>query len=148
MKILVIGRGGREHAIAWKMAQSALKPEIFIAPGNAGMTEITRQSGTPVTLVSIDENATEALRDFALQNRIDLTVVGPEAALANDIATVFAASGLRIFAPTAAAAQIESSKEFVLPGTDLYRTLIVIEKIKATPNKYPRKAGTPSKEPL
>lgn len=112
MKILVIGRGGREHAIAWKMAQSALKPEIFIAPGNAGMAEITRQTGTPVTLVSIDENATEALRDFALQNRIDLTVVGPEAALANDIATVFAAAGLRIFAPTAAAAQIESSKEF------------------------------------
>ena len=66
MKILVIGRGGREHAIAWKMAQSALKPEIFIAPGNAGMTEITRQTGTPVTLVSIDENATETLREFAL----------------------------------------------------------------------------------
>lgn len=112
MKILVIGRGGREHAIAWKMAQSALKPELFIAPGNAGMTEITRQTGAPVTLVSLDENATDALRDFALQNRIDLTVVGPEAALANDIATVFAAAGLRIFAPTAAAAQIESSKEF------------------------------------
>ena len=112
MKILVIGRGGREHAIAWKMAQSALNPEIFIAPGNAGMLEITRQTGTPVTLVNLDENATEALRDFALQHRIDLTVVGPEAALANDIATVFAAAGLRIFAPTAAAARIESSKEF------------------------------------
>ena len=112
MKILVIGRGGREHAIAWKMAQSAMKPEIFIAPGNAGMTEITRQTGTPVTLVNIDENATEMLREFALQNRIDLTVVGPEAALANDIATAFATVGLRIFAPTAAAAQIESSKEF------------------------------------
>ena len=112
MKILVIGRGGREHAIAWKMAQSALKPEFFIAPGNAGMKDITRQTGAPVTLVDLDENATEALRDFALQNHIDLTVVGPEAALANDIATVFAASGLRIFAPTAAAAQIESSKEF------------------------------------
>ena len=112
MKILVIGRGGREHAIAWKMAQSALKPEIFIAPGNAGMMDITRQTGAPVTLVNLDENATEALRDFALQNHIDLTVVGPEAALANDIATVFAAAGLRIFAPTAAAAQIESSKEF------------------------------------
>ena len=112
MKILVIGRGGREHAIAWKMAQSALKPEIFIAPGNAGMIDITRQTGAPVTLVNLDENATEALRDFASQNHIDLTVVGPEAALANDIATVFAAAGLRIFAPTAAAAQIESSKEF------------------------------------
>ena len=112
MKVLVIGRGGREHAIAWKMAQSALKPEIFVAPGNVGMRFITEQTGAKVTLVNIDENATEALRDFALQNSIDLTVVGPEAALANDIATVFRAAGLRIFAPTAAAAQIESSKEF------------------------------------
>ena len=112
MKVLVIGRGGREHAIAWKMAQSALKPEIFVAPGNVGMRFITEQTGAKVTLVNIDENATEALRDFALQNSIDLTVVGPEAALANDIATVFRTAGLRIFAPTAAAAQIESSKEF------------------------------------
>ena len=112
MRILVIGRGGREHAIAWKIAQSALKPELFIAPGNVGMKTITAQTGANVTLVNLDENATEALRDFALENRIDLTVVGPEAALANDIATVFAKAGLRIFAPTAAAARIESSKEF------------------------------------
>lgn len=112
MRILVIGRGGREHAIAWKMAQSALKPELFIAPGNVGMKSVTAQTGAPVTLVNLDENATEALRDFALQNHIDLTVVGPEAALANDIATVFAKAGLRIFAPTAAAARIETSKEF------------------------------------
>ena len=138
MKILVIGRGGREHAIAWKMAQSALKPEIFVAPGNAGMKEITRQTGVPVTLINIDENATEALRDYALQNHIDLTVVGPEAALANDIATVFAAAGLRIFAPTAAAAQIESSKEFAknlmqkydIP-TAAYRTFERYEDAKA-----------------
>ena len=112
MKILVIGRGGREHAIAWKMAQSALKPELFIAPGNAGMLDIAKQTDSPVTLVDLGENETEELRDFALRNQIDLTVVGPEAALANDIATVFAAAGLRIFAPTAAAARIESSKEF------------------------------------
>lgn len=112
MKVLVIGRGGREHAIAWKMAQSALKPEIFVAPGNVGMRLITGQTGAQVTLVDIDENATEALRDFAIENHIDLTVVGPEAALANDIATVFRTAGLRIFAPTAAAARIESSKEF------------------------------------
>ena len=112
MRILIIGRGGREHAIAWKMAQSALKPELFIAPGNVGMNTITAQTGAPVTLVSISENETEALRDFALTEHIDLTVVGPEAALANDIATVFTAAGLRIFAPTAAAARIETSKEF------------------------------------
>ena len=112
MRILIIGRGGREHAIAWKMAQSALKPELFIAPGNVGMNTITVQTGAPVTLVGIGENETEALRDFALSEHIDLTVVGPEAALANDIATVFSAAGLRIFAPTAAAARIETSKEF------------------------------------
>ena len=112
MRILIIGRGGREHAIAWKMAQSALKPELFIAPGNIGMNTITAQTGAPVTLVSISENETEALRDFALTEHIDLTVVGPEAALANDIATVFTAAGLRIFAPTAAAARIETTKEF------------------------------------
>ena len=112
MRILIIGRGGREHAIAWKMAQSALKPELFIAPGNVGMNTITAQTGAPVTLVGIGENETEALRDFALSEHIDLTVVGPEAALANDIATVFADAGLRIFAPTAAAARIETSKEF------------------------------------
>ena len=73
---------------------------------------IGRGGGAQVTLVNIDENATEALRDFAIENHIDLTVVGPEAALANDIATVFRTAGLRIFAPTAAAARIESSKEF------------------------------------
>jgi len=121
MRILIIGRGGREHAIAWKMAQSALKPELFIAPGNVGMNTITAQTGAPVTLVNLGENETEALRDFALSEHIDLTVVGPEAALANDIATVFAAAGLRIFAPTAAAARIETSKEFAKDLMQKYR---------------------------
>ncbi len=121
MRILIIGRGGREHAIAWKMAQSALNPELFIAPGNVGMRHITAQTGASVTLVDIGENETERLRDFALTEHIDLTVVGPEAALANDIATVFAAAGLRIFAPTAAAAQIETSKEFAKDLMRKYR---------------------------
>lgn len=112
MKVLIIGRGGREHAIAWKIAQSSLKPELFVAPGNAGMLTITNQTGAEVHLVNIDEKSSDELRDFAIENRIDLTVVGPEAALINDIATVFRAAGLRIFAPTAAAAQIESSKQF------------------------------------
>lgn len=112
MKVLVIGRGGREHAIAWKIAQSDLNPEIFIAPGNAGMMKITQQTGAKVHLVDIDENSTDKLRDFALENSIDLTIVGPEAALVNDIATVFKAVGLKIFAPSAKAAQIESSKQF------------------------------------
>ena len=112
MKVLIIGRGGREHAIAWKIAQSSLKPEIFIAPGNAGMKTITYQTGSTVHLVDIDENSSEVLCKFAQENNIDLTIVGPEAALINDIATIFKGAGLKIFAPTAAAAQIESSKQF------------------------------------
>ena len=141
MRILIIGRGGREHAIAWKMAQSALNPELFIAPGNVGMRHITAQTGASVTLVDIGENETERLRDFAFTEHIDLTVVGPEAALANDIATVFAAAGLRIFAPTAAAAQIEISKEF---AKDLMRKYRIPAPLKTT---TARKLTLTSKEP-
>lgn len=109
MKILIIGRGGREHAIAWKMAQSPLHPQIFIAPGNEGMLTITE---APVQLVPIDENNTSELLAFAQEQQIDLTVVGPEAALMNGIANEFQQAGLKIFAPTKEAAQIEGSKQF------------------------------------
>jgi phosphoribosylamine--glycine ligase len=85
------------------------------------MKHITAQTGAPVTLVNLSEGETEKLRDFALSEHIDLTVVGPEAALADDIATVFAAAGLRIFAPTAAAARIETSKEFAKDLMRKYR---------------------------
>lgn len=109
MKILIIGRGGREHAIAWKMAQSPSHPQIFVAPGNEGMRTIPESS---VQLVSIDENDTSALLNFAQEQQIDLTVVGPEAALMNGIANEFQKAGLKIFAPTKEAAQIEGSKQF------------------------------------
>ena len=109
MKVLIIGRGGREHAIAWKMAQSTLNPQIFVAPGNEGMRTIPNASAE---LVPIDENNTEELLRFALDNKIDLTVVGPEAALMNGIANEFQKAGLPIFAPTKEAAQIEGSKQF------------------------------------
>ncbi len=109
MKILIIGRGGREHAIAWKMAQSPSHPQIFVAPGNEGMLTIPESS---VQLVSIDENDTSALLNFAQEQQIDLTVVGPEAALMNGIANEFQKAGLKIFAPTKEAAQIEGSKQF------------------------------------
>mgnify|MGYP003291243656 CR=1 FL=1 len=109
MKILIVGRGGREHAIAWKLAQSSLKPQLYIAPGNAGMTCIHE---VPVQLVPIDENSTDELLKFAQDNHIDLTVVGPEAALMNGIADSFLQAGLDIFAPTKAAARIEGSKQF------------------------------------
>lgn len=109
MKVLIIGRGGREHAMAWKIAQSSLHPQLFIAPGNDGMRLIP---DADVTLVPIDEMDTPKLLQFAKEQQIDLTIVGPEAALMNGIADDFAAAGLRIFAPSKSAARIEGSKQF------------------------------------
>ena len=105
MKVLVIGKGGREHAIAWKFAQSPSVSEVFIAPGNVGMQSIGN-------LVPIQESDTEALIDFAKKNRIDLTMVGPEVPLLNGIVDAFQAEGLQVFGPTKSAALIEGSKGF------------------------------------
>ena len=112
MKILIVGRGGREHAIAWKVAQSSKVSELFIAPGNEGMLLLNNTCNVPVHRVAVDENDTNALLAFALEHRVDLTIVGPEAALMNGIADEFQKAGLRIFAPTKAAARIEGSKQF------------------------------------
>lgn len=120
MKVLIVGRGGREHAIAWKTAQSALNPQLYIAPGNAGMLTITEKTGAPVQLVPIDENDTAALCTFAKEQNIDLTIIGPEAALMNGIADAFHEAGLPIFAPTQAAARIEGSKQFAKELMDKY----------------------------
>lgn len=109
MKVLIIGRGGREHAMAWKIAQSPLHPQLFIAPGNDGMRLIP---DADVTLVPIDEMDTPKLLKFAKEEQIDLTIVGPEAALINGIADDFYSAGLRIFAPSKSAARIEGSKQF------------------------------------
>ena len=105
MKILVIGSGGREHAIVDALTRSAQVEKIYCAPGNAGMA---RQA----ECVAIRETEVERLLDFAREEGIGLTVVGPEAALAVGIVDAFRAAGLRIFGPTKAAARIESSKEF------------------------------------
>lgn len=105
MKILLIGSGGREHAIAWKINQSPKLEKLFIAPGNAG----TKSIGTNVEIADTD---IEALKNFALAREIDLTIVGPEAPLALGIVDVFAEAGLPIFGPTASAAKLESSKSF------------------------------------
>ena len=105
LKVLVIGGGGREHALAWKLAQSPRVQTVFVAPGNAGTAAEPR-----VTNVAITDLA--ELADFALAEKIALTVVGPEAALAAGVVDVFRAAGLRIFGPTQAAAQLESSKAF------------------------------------
>jgi phosphoribosylamine--glycine ligase len=105
MKVLVIGKGGREHALVWKLAQSSRVERVFCAPGNAG----TSQDGVNVP---IDVNDSDYLLRFAKKENIGLTVVGPEDPLCNGIVDVFQAQGLRIFGPTKAAAQIEGSKVF------------------------------------
>ncbi len=105
MKLLVIGNGGREHALAWKLAQSPRAQTVFVAPGNGGTAVDPR-----LTNVDIVEPA--ALADFAKAERVALTVVGPEAPLAAGVVDLFRARGLRVFGPTRAAAQLESSKAF------------------------------------
>lgn len=105
MKILVIGGGGREHALIWKLAQSPRVERIFCAPGNAG---IARQA----ELLDLPANDFPALADFSRKEKIDLTVVGPEAPLADGIVDRFQEQGLRIFGPSSSAARLESSKIF------------------------------------
>lgn len=105
MKVLVIGSGGREHALAWKLAQSARVQTVYVAPGNGGTALDKRLRNVPITDIA-------ALADFAQSEKIALTVVGPEAPLAAGVVDAFRARGLRIFGPTQAAAQLESSKAF------------------------------------
>ena len=107
MKILIIGSGGREHALAWKAAQSPLAEQVFVAPGNAG-TALEEH----IENVAIGAEDIPALLDYAKSNQIDLTIVGPEAALVEGIVDVFTENGLKIFGPTRAAAQLEGSKAF------------------------------------
>ena len=105
MNVLVIGGGGREHALAWKIAQSNKVQKVFVAPGNGGTARDKR-------LDNIDITDVKALREFAQNNNVELTVVGPETPLAAGVVDEFRAHGLRIFGPTQAAAQLESSKAF------------------------------------
>jgi phosphoribosylamine--glycine ligase len=105
MKVLVIGGGGREHALAWKLSQSERIQKVYVAPGNGGTARDPNLVDVPITDV-------KALRDWAQQENIELTVVGPEAPLAAGVVDEFRAQGMRIFGPTQAAAQLESSKAF------------------------------------
>ena len=107
MKILVIGGGGREHALAWKAAQSTRVSKVFVAPGNAGTTFEDKLENIAIAAEDI-----ETLKTFATENKIDLTIVGPEAPLVIGIVDQFTAAGLRCFGPTAGAAQLEGSKAF------------------------------------
>ena len=103
--VLVVGRGGREHALAWKLQQSPKVKKVYVAPGSKGMENVA-------TIVNIDELDFESLAAFAKSENIVFTVVGPEAPLAKGIVDYFSKEGLAIFGPTAAAAEIEASKSF------------------------------------
>ncbi|AIA69260.1 phosphoribosylamine--glycine ligase [Pectobacterium atrosepticum SCRI1043] len=107
MNILVIGNGGREHALAWKAAQSPLAKQVYVAPGNAG-------TALEPALTNVDISATDvpALVAFAQENHIDLTIVGPETPLVIGVVDAFQSAGLKIFGPSQAAAQLEGSKAF------------------------------------
>ncbi|MBH9554043.1 phosphoribosylamine--glycine ligase [Inhella gelatinilytica] len=105
MKVLVIGNGGREHALAWKLAQGQRVSQVFVAPGNGGTARDPKLKNLPITDL-------HELADWAQEQRVALTVVGPEAPLAAGAVDLFRSRGLRIFGPTRAAAQLESSKAF------------------------------------
>jgi phosphoribosylamine--glycine ligase len=105
MKVLVVGGGGREHALAWRLAESPRVQVVYVAPGNGGTARDKRLCNVPYA-------SNEALVEFARSEGVAFTVVGPEAPLASGVVDVFRAAGLRIFGPTRAAAQLESSKDF------------------------------------
>ncbi|MFC3607156.1 phosphoribosylamine--glycine ligase [Stutzerimonas tarimensis] len=106
MNVLIIGSGGREHALAWKVAQDARVQKVFVAPGNAGTATEAKCENAAIDVLAIEE-----LADFAEKN-VDLTIVGPEAPLVKGVVDLFRTRGLAIFGPTAAAAQLEGSKAF------------------------------------
>ncbi|NLW60039.1 MAG: phosphoribosylamine--glycine ligase [Firmicutes bacterium] len=114
MRVLIVGGGGREHALAWKLKQSPLVRELFCAPGNAGIARLAR-------CVPVAADDLEALVALAREHRIDLTVVGPEAPLAAGIVDRFQEAGLAIFGPGKAAAQLEASKVFAKQLMAKYR---------------------------
>ena len=105
MKILVIGKGGREHALALACSKSTLCDELYMAPGNPGMAKIG-------TCANVSDSDVDGLVAFAKEREIDLTIVGPEATLSLGVVDAFQKEGLKIFGPTKAATQVESSKDF------------------------------------
>jgi len=141
MNILIIGSGGREHALAWKAAQSPLADKVFVAPGNAGTALEARLQN-----VEIDPTSIRELLSFAQANEIGLTIVGPEAPLVNGIVDAFTAAGLKCFGPSREAAQLEGSKSFtkdflarhLIPTAD-YQTFTEIEPAIS----YLHKVGAP-----
>lgn len=107
-KVLLVGNGGREHALAWKLSQSDLCEQLYVAPGNPGIDAEPKVQNLP-----IDVSNHAAVVDFCKQNNIGLVMVGPEAPLVAGLADDLAAAGIKAFGPTAAAAQLEGSKKFM-----------------------------------
>lgn len=139
MKVLVIGGGGREHALVWKIAQSPRVKKIYCAPGNAGISELA-------TCLPIDAEDIDKLVEFGGKENIDLTVVGPEGPLSKGIVDIFEEMGLKIFGASRKAAEIESSKSFAKTLMDTYgiptaegRTFTSYKKAEA----YVKKMGAP-----
>ncbi len=141
MKVLIIGNGGREHALAWKAKHSPLVTQVFVAPGNAGT-----QLEPGIENVAIQATDIEGLLAFAKANQIGLTIVGPEAPLVKGVVDAFRAADQTIFGPTAAAAQLEGSKAFTkdflarhaIPTAD-YQNFTEVEPALA----YLREKGAP-----
>jgi len=139
MRILVVGSGGREHALVWKIAQSKLVDKIFCAPGNGGISQLAE-------CVDIKADDDCALREFALREKIDLTVVGPEVPLSIGISDVFEKSGLNIFGPLQQAAKLEASKIFSKELMAKYKVPTANFEIFDNPysaKKYVDKIGSP-----
>lgn len=139
MNVLIIGKGGREHTLAWKAAQSPLVDTVYAAPGNDGMTDCA-------TLVNIGESDHAALIAFAKEHHVGLTIIGPEVPLIEGIADEFEKAGLLVFGPSEKAAIIEGSKQFAkdlmkkygIPTAE-YETFTSFEEAKA----YVQQKGAP-----
>ena len=114
MKVLVVGSGGREHTLGWKLALSPKVDEIYCAPGNGGISNSAK-------CIDIPAGDIKALSDFARENKIDCTIIGPEDPLANGIVDAFQGNGLTVFGPSASAARIESSKSFAKSIMEKYK---------------------------
>jgi phosphoribosylamine--glycine ligase len=139
MKVLVVGGGGREHALVWKILQSPKVSKVYCAPGNAGISE-------QATIVPIKANAIDELLDFALKEKIDLTVVGPEDPLTQGIVDRFESKGLGIFGPGRKAAEIEGSKAFAKEMMKKYHIPTADYEVFENPGEaeaYIRKKGAP-----
>lgn len=139
MRVLVIGSGGREHALVWKLASSPRVEKMYCIPGNPGIAQIAE-------CIDIDMNNNAALVKFAVDNKIDLTVVGPEAPLANGLVDDFSAMGLKAFGPTKSAARIEGSKAFAKEIMQKYNIPTAFFEVftdAALAKQYIRKHGAP-----